>query len=250
MLTQEPALTRASRAAGALLIIVCVGAVAGCGLRRAETPPPAPAVADAPVVRAPPEGAQVLAVDAGSSVITLRVYRAGRLAQLGHNHVITSGTESGYVWSNSELAGSGFEVRIPVAALVIDDAAARAEAGPEFPGELSEAAREGTRRNMLRPEVLDGERHPEIVVRAESLHGTWERPVVAARVTIKDQVRTIEVPLTVLREPGAIEASGTLRIRQSDFGITPFSVGGGALQVADEIDVSFTIRAAKPTPVR
>jgi hypothetical protein len=202
------------------------------------------------MVRPPPEGAQVFAVDAGRSVITLRVYRAGRLAKLGHNHVITSGTEAGSAWTNGALAGSGFEVRVPVAALVVDDPAARAEAGADFPGELPEAAREGTRRNMLRPEVLDGERYPEIVVRAESLHGTWERPVVAAQVTIKDRVRTIEVPLTVRREPGEIEASGAFRIRQSDFGITPFSVGGGALQVADEIDVSFTIRAANPTPVR
>ncbi|MCM2313420.1 MAG: YceI family protein [Steroidobacteraceae bacterium] len=232
-----------------MLILVCVGAAAGCGPRRAETPPAAPPVAGAPVLRPAPEGAQVLAVDAGGSVITLRVYRAGRLAKLGHNHVITSGTEAGHVWSNGELAGSGFEVRIPVAALVIDDPTARAEAGLEFPGELPEAAREGTRRNMLRPEVLDGERHPEIVVRADSLHGTWEQPVVAARVTIKDRVRTIEVPLTVLREPGAITASGTFRIRQSDFGITPFSVGGGALQVADEIDVSFEIRASKASKV-
>ena len=38
-------------------------------------------------------------------------------------------------------------------------------------------------------------------------------------------------------------AKGALRIRQSDFGITPFSVGGGAIQVADEVDVRFEIVA-------
>jgi polyisoprenoid-binding protein YceI len=245
MLTQEPTLTRASRAASALLIIVCVGAAAGCGPRRAETPVPVPPTAGVPDLRRAPESAQVLAVDADHSTVMLRVYRAGRLAKLGHNHVITSGAEAGYAWTNGELAGSGFEVRIPVAALVVDDPAARAGAGPEFPGEVPEAAREGTRRNMLRPEVLDGERFPEIVARAESLQGTRERPVVTARVTIRDQVRAIEVPLIILREPGAITASGAFRILQSDFGITPFSVGGGALQVADEIDVLFEIRASK-----
>lgn len=248
MLTQAPTPAGVRHTARALLILVCVGAATGCGPRRAETPPPVPPLAGAPVVRPPPEGAQVLAVDADHSTVTLRVHRAGRLAKLGHNHVITSGTESGYAWTNGALAGSGFEVHVPVAALVVDDPAARAGAGPEFPGELPEAAREGTRRNMLRAEVLDGEHYPEIMVRADSLHGTWERPVVAARVTIKDHVRAIEVPLTILREPGAITATGSFRILQSDFGLTPFSVGGGALQVADEIEVSFTIRASGTPP--
>lgn len=246
MLAQETAPAGACRTARALLILVCVGATAGCATRRAEPAAPVPPVIDMPVAQPAPVGAQVLAVDAEHSVVTLRVYRAGRLARLGHNHIITSGAEAGSAWTNGELGGSGFEVRVAVAALVVDDPAARAAAGPEFPGELPEAAREGTRRNMLRPEVLDGDRYPEIVVRADSLEGTWEQPVVMARVTIKDQVRSIEVPLKVLREPGAITASGAFRILQSDLGLTPFSVGGGALQVADQVDVSFEIRASNP----
>ena len=67
--------------------------------------------------------------------------------------------------------------------------------------------------------------------------------------TIKDRVRAIEVPLTVARKTDAVTASGAFRIRQSDFGITPFSVGGGALQVADEIEVLFEIRASKASKV-
>lgn len=246
MLTQETAQADACRAARALLILVCVGVMAGCATRREEPPAPVPPVIGVPAAQPAPVGAQVLAVDAEHSIVTLRVYRAGRLASLGHNHVITSGTEAGSVWTNGELAGSGFEVRVPVASLVVDDPAARAAAGSAFPGELPEAAREGTRRNMLRPELLDGERYPEIVVRADSLGGTWEQPVVTARLTIKGQARSVEVPLTIQREPGVITSSGAFRILQSDFGITPFSVGGGALQVADEIDVSFEIRASNP----
>ena len=108
---------------------------------------------------------------------------------------------------------------------------------------MPEDARAGTRRNLLRAEVLDGTRHPQIVVHANGLEGDWERPSVAATVQLKDQVRTIDVPLTIQREPRAVLARGEFRLRQSEFGITPFSVAGGAIQVADEIVLAFEIVA-------
>ena len=226
-------------------VLVCIGLLGGCGTRRLEpttAPPPLVEPRPGPTV---PAGAQAYAIDPGRSVVTLRVYRAGPLARLGHNHVITSTDEAGYAWTSGELTGSGFEVRVPVAGLVVDDPAARAAAGPDFPGEVPAEAREGTRRNLLRPEVLDGERHPEIIVQAETLGGTWEAPVVLARVIIRGQARVIEVPLAIVRESGALAAQGTFRLLQSEFGITPFSVAGGAIQVADAVDVYFEVGAVR-----
>jgi hypothetical protein len=188
----------------------------------------------------------VYTIDADRSLVTLRVYRAGRLAALGHNHIITSANETGYAWTDGTLEASGFEVRTAVGELVVDDPAARAAAGSDFPGELSDAAREGTRRNMLRPEVLDGEHYPQIVVRADALEGTWEQPRVAAHVTMKGQTRRVEVPLEILRASDGIVARGAFSVQQSDFGITPFSIGGGAIQVSDTVDVRFEVRATPP----
>jgi len=192
-----------------------------------------------------PAGATVYTIDADRSLVTLRVYRAGRLAKLGHNHVITSANETGRAWTNGTPATSGFEVRMAVVDLVVDDPAARAAAGADFPGEISEAARDGTRANMLRAEVLDGERYPEIVVRAGSLNGAWDQPTVAASVTLKGQTRSIDVPLAIVRTDDAIVAHGSFTVLQSDFGITPFSIGGGAIAVADAVDISFEIRAVR-----
>jgi polyisoprenoid-binding protein YceI len=229
--------------------LVLAAALAGCGLQRADVPPPAPAAAAQLPAASIPAGATLYAIDAGRSVVTLRVYRAGRLAKLGHNHVVTSGGETGYVWTQATPQASGFEVRIAVAELVVDDPAARAAAGDDFPGTLPDAAREGTRANMLRPEVLDGERFPLIVVGADSLGGTWERPTVTARVTLKGQTRQIDLPLEITREEGSIVARGAFSVLQSDFGITPFSVGGGAIQVADAVAVAFEIHASRaPRP--
>ena len=223
----------------AVVLAACIWTLSSCTPRRADvpsTPLPAP-VQEARV----PAGAQILEIDPDRSVVTLLVRRAGPLARLGHNHVITSAQESGRAWLGPEPQQSGFEIRLPVGAFVVDEPAARRAAGPEFPGELPAEAREGTYRNMLRAEVLDGERHPEIVVRASRVSGTWQQPVIVARITLRGTTRDIEVPVELQRDPQSMLAQGTLRIRQSDFGITPFSVGGGAIQVADEVDVSFEI---------
>ena len=224
-----------------LLLFACVWTLSGCEPRRAEIPPtPAPRAAPAPSI---PAGAQSMEIDPDRSKVTILVRRAGPLARLGHNHAILSADESGYVWIGRDLEGSGFETRLPVRALVVDAPAARAAAGPDFPGEVPEDAREGTYRNMLRPEVLDADRYPSIVVRANRLSGTWEHPVAVASITLRGTTRALELPFDLQREPHTLIARGSFRVRQSDFGITPFSVGGGAIQVADAVEVAFEIVA-------
>ena len=238
MLTQA----RGRQALVQLPVLLALALLGGCVQRRADLPaaaPPPAAVAEDAV----PAGARAYDVDPDASVVTLRVYRAGPLARLGHNHVITSTAERGVAWVAADPGQSGFVVRVPVAGLVVDDPAARAAAGPDFPGEVPADAREGTTRNMLRPELLDGDRHPEIIVRADALGGTWENAVAEARITLRSETRSLPVPLSVEMRGSALAARGSFRILQSDFGIKPFSVAGGAIQVADEVEVAFEIRA-------
>ena len=192
-----------------------------------------------------PASATPFDVDSTKSQLTVLVYRTGPLARLGHNHAITSRQVSGVVWIGSTVAASGFEIRVPVSSLVVDDPVARAAAGPEFPGAVPDDARSGTTANMQRAEVLDAERYPEIDVRAESATGTWQQAVVHATVRLKDMRRDIDVPVELHVEGGTVSASGTFQVRQTDFGITPFSVAGGAVQVADVVDVRFDITATR-----
>jgi polyisoprenoid-binding protein YceI len=175
--------------------------------------------------------------------VTVHVYRSGPMAKLGHNHVITSTEVLGLAWRGATPAESGFELRIPVATLVVDDPAARAAAGPDFEGALPESAREGTRKNLLRTEVLDAATFPEVTVRAGGLGGTWDDPVARADVTVKGVTRRVEVPLDLADAGASLTARGRFRLRQTEFGMVPFSVAGGAIQVADEIVLGFEIVA-------
>jgi hypothetical protein len=51
------------------------------------------------------------------------------------------------------------------------------------------------------------------------------------------------VPVRWQLNPGTLDLSGTLTLRQSELGLTPFSAMLGALQVQDEMHVSFHIVA-------
>jgi len=191
-----------------------------------------------------PAAARAFDVDPARTRLTVLVYRAGPLARFGHNHAITSGQEGGVIWLGSAPATSGFEIHVPVSAFIVDDPQARAAAGPEFPGAVPDEARAGTTTNMLRAEVLDAERYPEIVVRARSATGTWQQVVAHASIRLKDMERDVDVPVVLDVTGDTVTASGSFQVRQTDFGITPFSVAGGAIQVADVVDVHFEITAA------
>lgn len=227
----------------AVVLVTCTWTLSSCMPRPVEAPVPTGSTERGGVEV--PAGAEVLHVDPDRSVATILVRRAGALARLGHNHAIASASESGVAWIGRDLADSGFELRLPVQAFVVDDPKARAGAGPDFAETVSENARQGTYANMLRAEVLDAARYPEVIVSARRLDGTWENPTVKARVTLRGATRDIEVPITLRREPATLGATGTMRIRQTDFGITPFSVGAGAIQVADELEVRFEIVASR-----
>jgi hypothetical protein len=247
MLTHNDALPARSRLpARAMLAAAGISLLAGCATRQPEAgpgPPPAPVATTTNGGLTVPAGAKVFDIDSQRSVVTIRVYRSGPMAKLGHNHVITSAEESGFAWRGTTPGESGFQLRIAVGTLVVDDPAARAAAGPDFAGSVPESAREGTAQNLLRAEVLDAAQFPDVTVIAGGLGGTWQDPVAHADVKIKGVTRRVAVPLDLAAAAGTLTARGTVRLRQTDFGMVPFSVGGGAIQVADEIELGFEIVA-------
>src|ERR1700748_3873861 len=87
-------------------------------------------------------------VDSGNSELRLLVYRAGPLARLGHNHVMVNHAVSGHVQIGDAISSSSFSLSIPASAFIVDDTQSRSEEGGDFPGEIPEDAKEGTRRNM------------------------------------------------------------------------------------------------------
>jgi polyisoprenoid-binding protein YceI len=222
--------------AGAVALLL---ALAGCRL------PPHGEAAAAPPGVAPHLGVPYDVV-AGDSLVTIRVYRAGALASAGHNHLIASHDLSGTVYVARDVLRSSFELNLPVATLTVDESALRAQqASADFPPDVPDSAKEGTRHNMLGEALLDAAHSPQILLQTVRLErGADEHSVTAqVRSTVRGQVRSFSVPVSYQLGNDTIILSGAFPLRQTDLGLTPFSAMLGALQVQDEMRISFRIIA-------
>jgi hypothetical protein len=181
-------------------------------------------------------------VDSEGSEIRLLVYRAGPLARFGHNHVIT-GRARGEIRAGTGAAASGFRLEVPVESFVVDPPEARAEEGSEFADKVSEQAQQSTRENMLGKDVLDAARYPLIQIDSVALVGPRWNPTVVARATVRGTTRDLRFPAAVIQHDDLLTIVANFRVRQSDFGLTPFAALNGGLQVRDAIDIRIRLVA-------
>jgi polyisoprenoid-binding protein YceI len=235
-------------AAAAVLLLV------GCGVPKPRQEPPHPAPAAGAGVAPPesthadgippqPAGQGVFVIDPAQSEVRLLVYRAGAMARLGHDHVITHRAVTGWIRFTGDPTAAQFAISLPVAAFVVDNAAARAEEGDEFLEEVGDEAKEGTRHNMLSAALLDAEHHPNITLVSVSVDPGAGVMNATLTLRIAGHESTLVVPFAVATSKAQISASGSVELRQTALGLKPFSVMMGALQVKDEFTVKFTLVA-------
>jgi polyisoprenoid-binding protein YceI len=194
---------------------------------------------------APAAGAHEYQLVGEESLLQILVYRGGAMSRLGHNHVIASHHLSGIVLVADDVTQTRFDIGIPVNELTIDEPAMRELAGADFPPGVPQSARDGTRKNMLSEALLDGEKYPEIRLRATDVVAAGEVFDVGVEIKIKDQVRNVRVPVTLERKDGVLKARGEFPLKQSELGFKPFSVAMGTLVVLDEMRIHFEVVACE-----
>jgi hypothetical protein len=226
------------QAFAALLLVV---ALAGCAGRSARESPPSgfPTSIPEEIAR---EG-RAFEVVPEESLLTLLVFRGGALAKAGHNHVIASHSMRGTAWLPDDLSRASFEIRMLVADFTIDEPELRAREGSEFSTAVPDSAREGTKKNLLSENLLNGDRYPEMILSSERLEVGPDGILAHVRVTVGGQTRTIAAPLRYELNGNELRAQGEFRLKQTDLGLTPFSLLGGALRVEDEMTAKFSVLA-------
>ena len=181
------------------------------------------------------QGVQLLHIAPDESLLTITVRRGGALARLGHDHVVASRSLQGVV--APALGRAQFRFRLDE--MSVDEAGLRQAAGLTTTPSADAIA--GTRHNML-VRVLDAERYPWVRVDARR---TGNKEVLDADITLHGVTRSVQLPVRIeeTADGKSLQASGSLLLKQSDFGIVPFAILGGAMAVRDQMELAFRITA-------
>ncbi|GBE68310.1 polyisoprenoid-binding protein [Mycobacterium sp. MFM001] len=156
----------------------------------------------------------------------------GRAAKMGHRLTIAMRDWRATVtWAGDEPAAAELTVAVDSLDVV------RGEGGVT---PLSGAQKALVRSNALRS--LDADRFPDIRFAAEGIEKSADgyRLTGPLRIRGKTRKQVIDLGTTDLGDAWQMSAQAT--IRQSDFGVKPYSLLMGSLKVADEVTVSFAAR--------
>ena len=247
---QESAVRTVVKCQGAVLLSL---ALAACGVPAPKPPavPPVPAAPPVPAVPGPaapagrtpanaaPAPGTRYRIDPARSELRVLVYRAGPMASLGHNHVVSTHSLQGWAVFDGDPAAAAFALTAPVGDFVIDDPTLRAEEGADFAEEVGDEARSGTLHNMLGPAVLNAANFAALKITSVSVSAAAGRLRARVALDVAGHASTVIVPFVLEVSPRRLAASGELSLSQSSIGLTPFSVFLGALKVRDELEVKF-----------
>ncbi|MGA7981755.1 MAG: YceI family protein [Chromatiaceae bacterium] len=187
-------------------------------------------------------GRTVYRIESQDSLATVNAYRGGSLANLGHDHVISSRRVQGYVLASDVASEARADIYVSLADLKIDEPPLRQAAGLE--GQLKPPEIAATRRHMLE-DVLQAARYPFLEVHAGWASDAPPHTVLQARISLHGVTRSYRVPVSYSRDAETVTVTGQLRIRQTEFGMTPYSVLGGSLKVKDELGLRFSLEAKR-----
>jgi hypothetical protein len=221
--------------------IVVAGLLAGCASpepRLADVAGEQPTeFPDAYYRQAAARGQPVYEVDPASSLVVIEVTRGGTLAHLGHDHVVASHDVRGYL---TPAAGRA-DLYLRLDRLVVDERDLRAEA--QFDTQPSAEAIAGTRANML--DKLGAGAHPWALVAVRDVAIDAAGIRMNATLTLNGSTRAMDLSPQIVLAADEVGVDGRVALDQTSFGITPFSILGGALQVQDRVAVRFRIRARR-----
>ena len=189
------------------------------------------------------EGLREYRVDAAGSEVYWRIYKAGAMARLGHNHVISMVSFTGSILLGDDPAAAQWDLQFPVADLVIDDPALRSRYGEDFASVPSENDKAGTKTNMLKEEVLNGAEFPVISLQGTGFSGTLAAAELPMTISMLGRTINQVFPASISIEADSIIVTGEYSLTHADLGLTPFVAVPGLLSVGDAIDFTYRIRA-------
>ncbi|MCO5171227.1 MAG: YceI family protein [Planctomycetes bacterium] len=170
----------------------------------------------------------------GSS-LTVWTYKEGLLSKVAHDLCIRAAD-----WQ-AEARRDGrrveVEVVVPVRGLRVQG---QVKDGAVLP--LSEKDHREIEGNLASRHVLDADRFPEVrFTGAGDLPEGGGRATITGQLTIHGTTRPLTLAVDVREAGDRVVVTGEARVRQTDFGVKPYSALLGALKVQDEVRVSWEV---------
>lgn len=177
-------------------------------------------------------------LDAGQSQFTVQAFAEGLFSSFGHNPVIAIRDFEGEVeFVPGTLEGARARMTIKADSLAVLD-------------DVKEKDRQEIER-MMREEVLEVSKHPEIVfestsVTASRIAESRYRARVIGDLTMHGVTQpNLWIHAEVTFKDDNLRAQGEFSLKQTDYKIKPVSVAGGTLKVKNELKFKFDIVAKK-----
>lgn len=182
-------------------------------------------------------GAGTYSIVAGESSFWVFVGKAGIFSGLAHNH---------------EIGVKSFTGRVTIPAAGTSAATLELEADARSLAVLDKEVSDKDRTeiyNSMHTAVLESAKYPKITVGSASVTDLKETGsnnvtfTLNGDLTLHGVTRKIAVPVTATITRQQLKASGKYTLRQTDFGIKPYSAAGGTIRVKNEVVVNFAIVA-------
>jgi polyisoprenoid-binding protein YceI len=170
---------------------------------------------------------QSKAIDVNKSSMKIRVFKSGAFSGFGHNHEIEAPIAEGEIDSSAQAS---VHLRVDARKMRVLDPEIDADKRAQIQGTMQSAT------------VLDVGKFPEISYQSTSVTGRgdghWE---VHGNLTLHGKKQPVAVDVAL--QDGHYRGSAS--VKQSDFGIEPIRVAGGAVKVKDEVKMEFDIVPAQ-----
>lgn len=177
-------------------------------------------------------------IDPAGSHVVVHVGKTGLFGFAGHEHEVRASLGHGTLtFDPAHVDASSADLRFDARALRVADQGEPPKDVPKV-----QAA-------MVGPDCLDVRRFPEIrfvsrtIAAKDSARGGLE-VTVRGTLTLHGVSREVTVPVHVTIGSNLLSATGTMALKQTDFGIKPIAVAG-VVKVQDEVRIELTLVARR-----
>jgi polyisoprenoid-binding protein YceI len=169
-------------------------------------------------------------IDLENSSVRIQVGKAGLFSAAGHEHWVTAPIAQG---SLDEGETSHIDFTFQASKLKVE------------PDNDLSAEKQAEVHRTMQEKVLESEKYPEISFRSTSVektgNDTW---TVTGILLLHGHSNPVKATVHKAQAKDKDKYVGRCRIKQTDFGIQPVTVGGGLVKVKNELDIVFDVVAA------